>query len=79
MLKLQALEQLLEIRNDDDRRACLYQGKELAIRRKLNGLQASMELYYLSIKRKLASIQRVASELIIDVTYCIITLFTYSF
>lgn len=67
MLKLQALEQKLEIINDDDRQACLYQGKELAVRRKLNGLQASMELYYLSIKRKLNSIQRVASKSNIDV------------
>lgn len=61
MMKLQALEQKLEIMDDDNRQACLHQGKDLAIRRKLLGLQANMELYFLSIKRKLTSIQSVAS------------------
>ena len=45
-MKMEVLEQKLQINNDDTRQACLLQGKELAIRRKLLGLQASMELYF---------------------------------
>lgn len=63
MIKLQALEQKLEIEDNDNRQACLSKGRELAIKRKLLALQANMELYFLSIKRKLSSIQSVASNL----------------
>ena len=68
--KMEVLEQKLQIDNDDTRQACLHQGKELAIRRKLLGLQASMELYYLSIKKKSTSIQSVASKYTVSCITC---------
>ena len=45
--KIEVIEQKLQIDNEETRQACLRQGKELAVRRKLLGLQASMEMYYL--------------------------------
>jgi len=62
--KLQALEDRLQISDENSRDVCLHQGKKLAIKRKLQDLQGRMELYYLSIKRKLSSMKSVASLLI---------------
>ena len=63
LTKLQALESKLQISDENSRKDCLHQGKKLAIQRKLQDLQGRMELYYLSIKRKLSSIKSVASRL----------------
>ncbi|XP_065909643.1 uncharacterized protein [Dysidea avara] len=62
LTKLQALESKLQISDGNNRKDCLHQGKKLAIQRKLQDLQGRMELYYLSIKRKLSSIKSVATS-----------------
>ncbi|XP_065911283.1 uncharacterized protein [Dysidea avara] len=62
LTKLQALESKLQISDENSRKDCLHQGKKLAIQRKLQDLQGRMELYYLSIKRKLSSIKSVATS-----------------
>ena len=58
---LQALESKLCITDDLTRQQCTMEGKHLAIKRKLELLQADMEMFYLSIKKKHVAIQSFAS------------------
>ena len=60
--QLQVLESRLHITNDETRQQCIVEGKCLAIKRKLESLQADMEMSYLSIKKKQVAIQSFASK-----------------
>lgn len=60
--QLQVLESQLHITNDQTRQQCIVEGKCLAIKRKLESLQADMEMFYLSIKKKQVAIQNFASK-----------------
>lgn len=60
--KLLTLEEKLQITDNTIRQQMISEGKLLAIRRKLEFLQADMEMLYLSIKKRQATIQSSASE-----------------
>lgn len=60
--QLQVLESQLHITNDQTRQQYILEGKCLAIKRKLESLQADMEMFYLSIKKKQVAIQNFASK-----------------
>ena len=60
--QLQVLESRLHITNDQTRQQCIVEGKCFAIKRKLESLQADMEMFYLSIKKKQVAIQSFASK-----------------
>ena len=60
--QLQALELQLCITDDCTRQRCITEGKCLAIKRKLELLQAVMEMFYLNIKKKQVAIQSFASK-----------------
>jgi len=61
--QLQVLESKLSITDDQTRQRCIVEGKCLAIKRKLESLQADMEMFYLGIKKKQVAIQSFASKL----------------
>lgn len=60
--QLQVLEERLQITNNVSRQQIIREGKSLAVRRKLESLQANMEMLYLSIKRRQVAIQSSASR-----------------
>lgn len=60
--QLQVLENRLQITSNDTRQKIIREGKSLAVRRKLESLQANMEMLYLSIKRRQAAVQSSASR-----------------
>jgi len=60
--QLQALEQKLNISDDHVRQQVLSEGRSMAIKRKVDSLQADLEIHYLSIKKKQLLIQNTASK-----------------
>lgn len=60
--QLQVLEERLQITNNVSRQQIIREGKSLAVRRKLESLQANMEMLYLSIKRRQVAIQSSATS-----------------
>ena len=60
--QLQVLESQLCITNDHTRQQCIVEGRCLAIKRKLESLQADMDMFYLSIKKKQVAIQNFGSK-----------------
>ena len=59
--QLRVLESQLCITNDQTRHQCIVEGRCLAIKRKLESLQADMEMFYLGIKKKQVAIQSCGS------------------
>ena len=49
--QLQALEQKLNISDDHVRQQVLCEGRSMAIKRKVDSLQADLQIHYLSIKK----------------------------
>ena len=60
--QLVALEQKLGISDDTIRQHVMEEGRSLAVKRKMDSLQADMEMFYLSIKKKQLMIQSSASK-----------------
>lgn len=61
--QLHVLEAKLCITDDHTRQQCVMEGRCLAIKHKLELLQADMEMFYLSIKKKQVGIQSFASKI----------------
>lgn len=72
--QLQVLEERLQIINNITRQHIIREGKSLAVRRKLESLQANMEMLYLSIKKRQVAIQSSASKCY---TYIYVMVHTY--
>ena len=60
--QLQVLEERLHVTNNTIRQQIIVEGRSLAMRRKLESLQADMEMLYLSIKKRQVTIQSSASK-----------------
>ena len=60
--QLRVLEAKLGITDDQTRQRCIMEGRSLAVKHKLESLQADMEMFYLSVKKKQVAIQSFASK-----------------
>ena len=63
LARFHLLEDKLMILDEESRKQCLLEGRNLAIKRRLHHLQSDMEMYFLSIKRKEVLIESSANML----------------